>query len=186
MFDDPVSTWRRKRFGRHSHAGGHTRRSTRQSGFCQASSREVFRRGYQKVPQTENTIHLPRSPYGSAKAYADSMVKNLSAALWDLCLFRHSLSTMKARGEDLGFVTRKITSGAAKNKARLSPMNSMPRQPRHHEGLGLCRRLCPRDVVDVATTATGRLCSGNGHRRIPSANSARSRLDIWAWITVTM
>lgn len=82
--------------------------------FCQASSREVFGEAMES-PQTENTIHLPRSPYGSAKAYADSMVKiyrqHYGIFACSAILYNHE---SPRRGP--GFVTRKITSGAAKIK----------------------------------------------------------------------
>ncbi len=42
--------------------------------FCQASSREIFGEAVES-PQTESTVRNPRSPYGAAKLYADSMVK---------------------------------------------------------------------------------------------------------------
>lgn len=82
--------------------------------FCQASSREIFGRA-SETPQTERTIHLPRSPYGSAKAYADSMVRiyrqHYGIFACSAILFNHE---SPRRGP--GFVTRKITSGVARIK----------------------------------------------------------------------
>jgi GDPmannose 4,6-dehydratase len=42
--------------------------------FCQASSREIFGEAVES-PQTESTPTNPRSPYGAAKLYADSMIR---------------------------------------------------------------------------------------------------------------
>lgn len=86
--------------------------------FCQASSREVF--GDSLVsPQTEATPTNPRSPYGAAKLYADSMIKvyrkhyNMFAC--SAILFNHE---SPRRG--LGFVTRKITHEAVRIKHGLA------------------------------------------------------------------
>ena len=82
--------------------------------LCQASSREVFGEAIES-PQSEMTLVNPRSPYGAAKLYADSMIKiyrqryNLFAC--SAILFNHE---SPRRG--LGFVTRKITHEAAKIK----------------------------------------------------------------------
>ncbi|WP_413857652.1 GDP-mannose 4,6-dehydratase [Candidatus Aalborgicola defluviihabitans] len=42
--------------------------------FCQASSREIFGAASES-PQSEKSVVNPRSPYGAAKLYADSMVQ---------------------------------------------------------------------------------------------------------------
>lgn len=42
--------------------------------FCQASSREIFGAALES-PQSEVTPVNPRSPYGAAKLYADSMIR---------------------------------------------------------------------------------------------------------------
>lgn len=82
--------------------------------FCQASSREIFGLA-SETPQTEQTIPKPRSPYGAAKFYADSMIRiyrehyNLFAC--SAILYNHE---SPLRG--LNFVTRKITNTAAKIK----------------------------------------------------------------------
>lgn len=86
--------------------------------FCQASSREIFGEALTS-PQSELTPCKPRSPYGAAKLYADSMIRiyreryNMFAC--SAILFNHE---SPRRG--LGFVTRKITHEAAKIKLGLS------------------------------------------------------------------
>ena len=82
--------------------------------FCQASSREVFGEALSS-PQDENTPRNPRSPYGAAKAFADSLVQiyrlryGMFAA--SAILFNHE---SPRRG--LSFVTRKISHEAARIK----------------------------------------------------------------------
>lgn len=86
--------------------------------FCQASSREIFGEALTS-PQSELTPCKPRSPYGAAKLYADSMIKiyreryNMFAC--SAILFNHE---SPRRG--LGFVTRKITHEATRIKLGLS------------------------------------------------------------------
>lgn len=86
--------------------------------FCQASSREIFGEAVE-TPQTEFTPTNPRSPYGAAKLYADSMIRiyrqryNLYAC--SAILFNHE---SPRRG--LEFVTRKITHEVAKIKLGLA------------------------------------------------------------------
>lgn len=86
--------------------------------FCQASSREIFGEAIES-PQTESTPVNPRSPYGAAKLYADSMIRiyrqryNLFAC--SAILFNHE---SPRRG--LGFVTRKISHEAARIKLGLA------------------------------------------------------------------
>jgi len=86
--------------------------------FCQASSREIFGEAME-TPQTESTARSPRSPYGAAKLYADSMVKiyrqHYGMFACSAILFNHE---SPRRG--MGFVTRKITSEAAKIKLGLA------------------------------------------------------------------
>ena len=86
--------------------------------FCQASSREVFGEAVES-PQTESTPVNPRSPYGSAKLYADSMVRiyreHYNMFTCSAILFNHE---SPRRG--MGFVTRKITYEAARIKLGLS------------------------------------------------------------------
>jgi GDPmannose 4,6-dehydratase len=86
--------------------------------FCQASSREVFGEALSS-PQTETTPRNPRSPYGAAKAFADSLVQiyrlryGMFAA--SAILFNHE---SPRRG--LSFVTRKISHEAARIKLGLA------------------------------------------------------------------
>ena len=85
--------------------------------FYQASTSELFGK-VQEVPQKETTPFYPRSPYGVAKLYGYWIVVNYREA-YNLfacngILFNHE---SPRRGE--GFVTRKITLGAAKIKLGL-------------------------------------------------------------------
>jgi len=82
--------------------------------FCQASSREIFGEAHES-PQSERTVPNPRSPYGAAKLYADTMIK-IYRARYDLfaasaILFNHE---SPRRGES--FITRKIARAAARIK----------------------------------------------------------------------
>lgn len=82
--------------------------------FCQASSREVFGEAFES-PQSELTPMNPRSPYGAAKLYADSMIriyrKHYRLFACSAILFNH-----ESPRRDPGFVSRKITLEAAKIK----------------------------------------------------------------------
>lgn len=86
--------------------------------FCQASSSELFGDAVES-PQSEATQFRPRTPYGAAKLYAHAMIRiyrqryNLFAC--SAILFNHE---SPRRG--MGFVTRKITSEAAKIKLGLA------------------------------------------------------------------
>lgn len=86
--------------------------------FCQASSREIFGEAVES-PQTESTPTNPRSPYGAAKVYADSMIgiyrNRYGLFACSAILFNHE---SPRRG--LEFVTRKITYEAAKIKLGLA------------------------------------------------------------------
>lgn len=86
--------------------------------FCQASSREIFGEAIES-PQTESTVANPRSPYGAAKLYADSMIriyrKHYSLYACSAVLFNHE---SPRRG--LAFVARKITHEAARIKLGLT------------------------------------------------------------------
>jgi GDPmannose 4,6-dehydratase len=79
--------------------------------FCQASSSEAFGRS-EAAMQDEATPMRPRSPYGSAKAYAHSMVVNYREGhgmfACNAIFYNHE---SPRRGD--GFVTRKITRGVA-------------------------------------------------------------------------
>lgn len=86
--------------------------------FCQASSREIF--GDAVVsPQNEECSANPRSPYGLAKLYADTMVKfyreKYGLFAVSAILFNHE---SPIRGRE--FVTRKITYEAARIKLKLA------------------------------------------------------------------
>ena len=82
--------------------------------FCQASSREIFGEATGN-PQNELTSVNPRSPYGAAKLYADSMIqiyrRHFGLFACSAILFNHE---SPRRGQQ--FVTRKITREAAKIK----------------------------------------------------------------------
>lgn len=86
--------------------------------FCQASSREIFGEAVES-PQNESTPVNPRSPYGAAKLYADSMIRiyrqRYGIFACSAILFNHE---SPRRG--LGFVTRKITHEAARIKLGLA------------------------------------------------------------------
>ena len=85
--------------------------------FCQASSREIFGEPFEGS-QTECTRVNPRSPYGAAKLYADSMIRiyrqHYGLFACSAILFNHE---SPRRGLD--FVTRKITHEAARIKLGL-------------------------------------------------------------------
>jgi GDPmannose 4,6-dehydratase len=76
--------------------------------FYQASTSELF--GNAPAPQNESTPFVPRSPYGAAKLYAHSMVRNYREAYGlHACsgiLFNHE---SPLRGRE--FVTQKICTG---------------------------------------------------------------------------
>jgi GDPmannose 4,6-dehydratase len=86
--------------------------------LCQASSREIFGEA-RESPQSEETLVNPRSPYGAAKLYADSMIRmyrhRYGLFACSAILFNHE---SPRRG--LEFVTRKITHEAAKIKLGLA------------------------------------------------------------------
>ena len=85
--------------------------------FCQASSSEVFG-DVLESPQSESTAIRPRSPYGAAKAYGDSMVRIYRNSY---CLFACSaiLYNHESPRRGFEFVSRKISFGAAKIKLGL-------------------------------------------------------------------
>lgn len=86
------------------------RRSRHKIKFYQASSSEMF--GQAKVPQSENTVFQPQSPYACAKVYAYWMVKSYRQGYGMFAcngiLFNHE---SPRRGET--FVSRKISRGIA-------------------------------------------------------------------------
>jgi GDPmannose 4,6-dehydratase len=79
--------------------------------FCQASSSEMFGLAAES-PQSESTPFNPRSPYGEAKLFAHEQVvrhrREHGLFACSAILFNHE---SPRRGP--GFVTRKITQGAA-------------------------------------------------------------------------
>jgi len=117
MYDDPVKTGNVSGLGvtRILEA---IRLVNREIRFCQASSREIFGEATE-TPQTEETPKIPRSPYGAAKLYADSMVKiyrqHFQIFACSAILFNHESPRRR-----LEFVTRKITHTAARIKLGLA------------------------------------------------------------------
>jgi GDPmannose 4,6-dehydratase len=86
--------------------------------FCQASSREIFGEAVES-PQTESTPINPRSPYGAAKLYADSMIQ-IYRQRYKLFACSAILFNHESPRRGLDFVTRKITHEAAKIKLGLA------------------------------------------------------------------
>lgn len=86
--------------------------------FCQASSREIFGEALE-TPQTEKTATNPRSPYGAAKLYADSMIR-IYRQRYNLFVCSAILFNHESPRRDTCFVTRKITHEAAKIKLGLA------------------------------------------------------------------
>lgn len=86
--------------------------------FCQASSREIFGEAVES-PQTECTPTNPRSPYGAAKLYADSMIR-IYRQRYGLYACSAILFNHESPRRGLCFVTRKITHEAAKIKLGLA------------------------------------------------------------------
>lgn len=86
--------------------------------FCQASSREIFGEAVES-PQTELTPVNPRSPYGAAKLYADSMIR-IYRQRYGLFVCSAILFNHESPRRSLAFVTRKITHEAARIKLGLA------------------------------------------------------------------
>lgn len=82
--------------------------------FCQASSREIFGEAVES-PQTEATTTNPRSPYGAAKLYADTMIR-IYRQRYGLFACSAILFNHESPRRGLEFVTRKITHEAARIK----------------------------------------------------------------------
>jgi GDPmannose 4,6-dehydratase len=78
----------------------------------QASTSELYSGDPAEAPQDENTPFRPKSPYGDAKLYANSITKTYRDSykmfICNGILFNHE---SERRGEN--FVTRKITKGLA-------------------------------------------------------------------------
>lgn len=86
--------------------------------FCQASSREIFGEALES-PQTETTLVNPRSPYGAAKLYADTMIR-IYRQRYGLFACSAILFNHESPCRNLRFVTRKITNEAARIKLGFS------------------------------------------------------------------
>ena len=82
--------------------------------FCQASSREIFGEAVES-PQLESTRTNPRSPYGAAKLYADSMIQ-IYRQHYDIYACSAILFNHESPRRSVDFVTRKISRAAAKIK----------------------------------------------------------------------
>ena len=86
--------------------------------FCQASSSEMFGAPAQS-PQSEETPLRPLSPYGAAKLYGHNMVdiyrRRYGVFATSAIFFNHE---SPRRGP--GFVTRRVTDGAARIKLGLA------------------------------------------------------------------
>jgi len=116
LFDDVVETTRINGLAV-IHMLEAIRTESAQTRFCQASSSEVFAKSAQS-PQNEQTPLRPRNAYGAAKVLAQSMVEayreRYGIFACTAILFNHE---SPRRGLD--YVTRKITSTAARIKAGL-------------------------------------------------------------------
>lgn len=110
MFDDPVSTGDVNGLGitRILDAIKSVSPSTR---LCQASSAEIFGAA-SSSPQSEMSCPDPRTPYGAAKLYAQTMIRiyrqHFGLFACSAILFNHESSRRAAT-----FVTRKVTKAAA-------------------------------------------------------------------------
>jgi len=82
--------------------------------FYQASSSEMFGK-VQRVPQDELTPFYPRSPYGTAKAFAHYCCVNYREA-YNMHVSSGILFNHEGEFRGYEFVTRKITSNLAKIK----------------------------------------------------------------------
>jgi GDPmannose 4,6-dehydratase len=82
--------------------------------FYQASSSEMFGKA-REVPQRETTPFYPRTPYGVAKVYAHWITVNYREE-YGIFAVSGILYNHESPRRGLEFVTRKITSGAARIK----------------------------------------------------------------------
>ena len=91
--------------------------------FCQASSREIFGDPLES-PLSENSLMLPRSPYGAAKLFADNIIRMYRRQYGIYCcsaiLFNHE--SPRRRDE---FVTKKIINAAVRIKLGLQKSLSL-------------------------------------------------------------
>ncbi len=80
--------------------------------FYQASSSEMFGK-VQEVPQRENTLLWPRSPYGVAKVYGHYMTINYRES-YDMHASSGILFNHESPRRGVEFVTRKVTQSVAR------------------------------------------------------------------------
>lgn len=80
--------------------------------FYQASTSEMFGKVHD-IPQNENTVFHPRSPYGVAKLYAHWITLNYQES-YDMFASSGILFNHESPLRGIEFVTRKITSTIAK------------------------------------------------------------------------
>jgi len=86
--------------------------------FCQASSSEMF--GYpQESPQCEQSAFHPRTPYGSAKLYAHTMI-DIYRRRYGLFACSAILYNHESPRRGINFVTRKVVRAAAAIKLGLA------------------------------------------------------------------
>lgn len=131
--------------------------------FCQASSREIFGAALES-PQSETTPVNPRSPYGAAKLYADSMIRifrqHYGLFACSAILFNHE---SPRRG--LEFVTRKITRAVAKikvgqaNELRLGNLDTMRDWGFAGDFVNAMRLMLQQSQADDYVIATGEIHS---------------------------
>ena len=86
--------------------------------FYQASSSEMFGKVLE-TPQKEDTPFYPRSPYGVSKVYAHFITINYRES-YNLFAVSGILFNHESPRRGKGFVTRKVTIGAAKIKLGLA------------------------------------------------------------------
>ena len=91
--------------------------------FYQASTSELFGKVHE-IPQTETTPFHPRSPYGVSKLCAYWAVVNYREA-YNLFACNGILFNHESPRRGVNFVSRKITLGVAKIKARNRKQNSI-------------------------------------------------------------
>src|SRR2546430_16637545 len=120
--------------------------------FCQASSSEVFAKAAQS-PQDELTPLRPRNAYGAAKALAQNMVEayreRYGLFACTAVPFNHE---SPRRGLD--YVTRKITSTAARIKAGLGEALGLGNLDGGRE-LGFCGGIVQCVWVNVGEAEAG-------------------------------
>lgn len=86
--------------------------------FYQASSSEMFGK-VAEVPQNEQTVFYPRSPYGVAKLYAHWITVNYRES-YDLFCCSGILFNHESPRRGLEFVTKKVSNAVARIKIGLS------------------------------------------------------------------